>query len=267
MIPSASAIRRRILEMSFFGQSVHVPSAFSIVEIVRVLHDKYLRYPENDPNSKSRDFFVLSKGHGVMALYPILESRGWISSDDVKNYFQDGSSLPGLSEAITPGCEVNSGSLGHGLSVAAGLAWAAKLTESDQRVFCLIGDGELNEGSIWEALMFAGFHGLGNFAVIIDQNGFQAMGETSDILAVADLSGALESFGFKVRTVDGHSEQEIEESLHTESQVSSGKPLAVIARTTKGKGVSFIENENRWHYTRLDQSTFLSAIKELESRA
>jgi transketolase len=115
--------------------------------------------------------------------------------------------------------------------------------------------------------MFAGFHELGNLAVIVDQNGFQAMGETSDILAVSDLSGAFESFGFKVRTVDGHSEQEIEESLRTGSQMSSGKPLAIIARTTKGKGVSFIERENRWHYTRLDQSTFQMAIKELEPKA
>jgi transketolase len=251
--------------MSFAGQSVHVPSAFSIVELVRVLHDKHLRYPENNPDSVSRDFFVLSKGHGVMALYPILESRGWITKTDITNYFQDGSHLPGLSEASVAGCEVNSGSLGQGLSVAVGFAWSAKLTQSDQRVFCIVGDGEINEGSIWEALMFAGFHHLSNLVVIIDDNGYQAMGKTSDVLALVDLGSALAAFGFEVQTVDGHSEGSVDSAITLHRESGSLLPLALIAKTIKGKGVSFIENNNQWHYTRLNDETFSKAMKELES--
>lgn len=265
MIPSAVEIRRRVLEMSYSGQSVHVPSAFSIVEIVRVLHEKHLRYPDNNPASVGRDFFVLSKGHGVMALYPILESRGWIIKTDIDNYFQDGSSLPGLSESSVPGCEVNSGSLGQGLSVAVGFAWSAKLQESNQRAFCIVGDGELNEGSIWEALMFAGFHKLSNLVVIIDDNGYQAMGKTSEVLAPADLESALAAFGFQVQSVDGHAEDSIDLAITSHRESGSSLPLALVAKTTKGKGVSFIENNNEWHYTRLDDRTFTKAMKELES--
>lgn len=267
MIPRPDQIRKRILEMSFAGQSVHVPSAFSVVELVRVLHDKHLRYPDNNPDSVDRDFLVLSKGHGVMALYPILESRGWISSSDIDNYFQDGSHLPGLSEASVPGCEVNSGSLGQGLSVAVGFAWSAKLMQSNQKAFCIVGDGEVNEGSIWEALMFAGSHQLSNLVVIVDNNGYQAMGKTSEVLSIRDLSSALGAFGFDVQSVDGHSEKSIDSAIKSHSKSESFQPLALIANTIKGKGVSFIENNNDWHYTRLDEYTFALALSELDSRA
>jgi transketolase len=265
MIPKSVQIRIRILEMAFAGQSVHVPSAFSVVELIRVLHDNHLRYSGNDPNAADRDFFVLSKGHGVMALYPILESRGWIPKKDIDNYFKDGSHLPGLSEASVPGCEVNTGSLGQGLSVAVGLAWSARLKNSDQRVFCLVGDGEINEGSIWEAFMFAGFHKLSNLVVLIDKNGYQAMGRTSDVLEIKDLASSLESLGFFVRSIDGHSEESINATISFHRESGNSQPLAVIANTVKGKGVSFIENQNHWHYTRLDETTFAQAVQELES--
>jgi transketolase len=200
-----------------------------------------------------------------MALYPILEARGWITETDVNNYFQDGSRLPGLSEGSVPVCEVNSGSLGQGLSVAVGFAWSAKLSQSNQRTFCIVGDGEINEGSIWEALMFAGFHKLNNLVVIIDKNGYQAMGKTSDVLAIGDLGSALSAFGFEVHSIDGHSEDAINTTITSHREGRSLRPLALIANTIKGKGVSFIENQNQWHYTRLDDKTFAKAIKELES--
>jgi transketolase len=266
MIPTSLAIRKRILEMSFAGQSVHVPSAFSVVELVRVLHDKHLRYPNNDPEAAERDFFVLSKGHGVMALYPILESRGWIPESAVDGYFKDGSQLPGLSEASVPGCEVNSGSLGQGLSVAVGFAWSAKLNQSKQRTFCIVGDGEINEGPIWEALMFAGFHALNNLVVLVDKNGYQAMGKTKAILEIKDMGSVLRGFGFEVHTIDGHSEDLIDLTISSHRDGGSQKPLAVIAKTVKGKGVSFIENQNHWHYTRLNEDTFSEALKELKSK-
>jgi len=249
--------------MAFFGQSVHIPSAFSIVEIIRVLHEKYLNYPDNNPRHPLRDFLVLSKGHGVMALYPILEARGWIPGSDLDSYFSDASALPGLCEAVIPGCEANTGSLGQGLPVAVGLAMSSRILNTPQRVFCVIGDGEINEGSVWEALMYAGHHQLSNLTVIVDQNRFQAMGETSDILSVRNLESALASFGFAVKLIDGHSETALDDALAISVDTSAGIPVAIIANTTKGKGAQFMEDNNSWHYTRLDQETFDEALLQI----
>lgn len=248
--------------MAFYGQSVHIPSAFSIVELIRALHERHLRYPENNPDHPDRDFLVLSKGHGVMSLYPILEARGWIPRDAVNEYFTDGSFLPGLCEASVPGCEANTGSLGHGVSVSVGLALSALLRGTQQRVFCVVGDGELNEGSVWEALMYAGHHKLANFTLIIDKNNLQAMGKTQEILSISNLERALSAFGHRVLSINGHSEVEIHAALeHSGEHFDS--PLIVIANTVKGQGVSFMENENSWHYRRLDKQTFDESIKEL----
>ena len=255
-LPSSSEIRKRILEMAFFGQSVHIPSAFSIVEIIRVLHARHLNYPANNPRHPLRDFLVLSKGHGVMALYPILEARGWIPGLALDSYFSDASLLPGLCEAGIPGCEANTGSLGHGLPVAVGLAMSSRILETGQKVFCVIGDGELNEGSIWEALMYAGHHGLSNLTVIVDQNRFQAMGQTNQVLSVRNLEKALASFGFRVQIIDGHSETALDDALTEPLDNEAASPLVIVADTTKGKGVEFMEDNNSWHYTRLDRESF-----------
>ncbi len=264
-IPSASKIRRRILEMAFIGQSVHIPSAFSIVELVRTLHLQFLNYPDNSPRHKDRDFFVLSKGHGVMALYPILESRGWVPSSDITSYFGTASNLPGLYEASVPGCEANSGSLGQGVTVAVGLAKSALLQNTAQRVFCLVGDGELNEGSAWEAIMYAGHHKLKNFAIIIDLNEHQAMGATEDIVTMKNLVGLLTNFGFSAVSIDGHNEVQIERVIRNHLDGPEHIPLAVIARTVKGKGVSFMENNNSWHYKRLNPENYSAALLEVDS--
>jgi len=198
-----------------------------------------------------------------MALYPILEARGWIQREDLDNYFSDGSRLPGLCEAAVPGCEVNTGSLGHGIGVAVGYAFGSRMKGSEQRVFSVVGDGEMNEGSVWEALMFAGFHKLSNFTLVIDQNSFQAMGATSEILAAENLERALHSFGFEVVVINGHSELDLDNSILTHREEARPRPLAIIAKTVKGKGVSFMENVNSWHYTRLDLETYSAALKEL----
>jgi transketolase len=147
--------------------------------------------------------------------------------------------------------------------VAVGFALSAKLKESNQRAFCIVGDGEINEGSVWEALMFAGFHGLNNLVVIVDKNGYQAMGATSEVLDMGDLGSALSAFGFEVQSIDGHSEDSIDRTITSHMESGSIRPLAVIAHTIKGKGVSFIENNNQWHYTRLDDKTFALAMQEL----
>ena len=249
--------------MSYEGQSVHVPSAFSIVEIIHVLHDSVLNYPNNDPRSIERDLLVLSKGHGVMALYPLLAARGWIPGDALVNYFRNGSILPGLYEASIPGCEANTGSLGQGLGVAAGLALGASLSQTKQKVVCVSGDGELNEGSAMEALAFVGQRKLCNFALIVDLNGLQAMGKTDDIQSLDGLPLLLEGFGFEVEIVDGHSSSELLKPLMRFKSEQNSRPLAIVAKTIKGKGVSFMENRNEWHYGRLDRPTYDAAIAEL----
>lgn len=252
--------------MAFIGQSVHIPSAFSIVEVVRTLHAQFLNYPDNNPKHKDRDFFVLSKGHGVMALYPILESRGWVPSSDISSYFGPESNLPGLYEASVPGCEANTGSLGQGITVAIGMAKSAVLQNTAQRVFCLVGDGELNEGSAWEALMYGGHHKLKNFVLVIDLNEHQAMGATKDVLAMKNLAGLLTNLGYSAVSVDGHNEDQIYRVIRDHMDSPDHSPLAVIARTVKGNGVSFMENDNSWHYRRLNQENYSAALVEVESR-
>jgi transketolase len=263
VLPTANQIRRKVLKMAFDGQSVHIPSAFSIVEILRVLHESILTYPNNDPKSKDRDFLVLSKGHGVMALYGLLDARGWIPSYSLAKYFTNGSLLPGLYEASIPGCEANTGSLGQGLGVAAGLALGANLSGSEQLVVCVAGDGEMNEGAALEALAFVGQRRLSNFALVVDLNGLQAMGRTDDIQSLQGLPLVLEGLGFEVKSVDGHSQSELHRALSDFKEGHHSKPLALLAKTIKGKGVSFMEDKNEWHYGRLDQATYEAALAEL----
>jgi len=265
-LPSASHLRREILNMAYAGQSVHVPSAFSVVEIVRVLHESVIQYPNNDPDDPERDYLVLSKGHGAMALYPILAARGWIQGDALENYFADGSLLPGLTEACIPGCEANTGSLGQGITVAAGLALGAKLRGSNQRVFCIIGDGELNEGSVYEALAFAAHNQLSNMTVILDENRFQAMGKTNEILGSMNVDVFFESLGFSVFRLDGHDESALTQALASDHFIeSNANPTVIVAETVKGKGVSFMEEVNEWHYRRLSPEEHHRALEELDS--
>lgn len=255
-------IRKTVLDMAYSGSTVHIPCAFSIVEIVSSLYGKYLKLGA-DPDEQSRDYFVLSKGHGVMAVYACLKELSWLSEDDIKNYFKDGTQLKGLSDCHVPGLEVTSGSLGHGLSVAVGLALGFKLKKTSQKVYCIVGDGESNEGTIWEALLFAAHWKLDNLIVIFDCNGYQAMGSTDEVMNLGSMSKKLESFDFNTRTVNGHNTAEIETALDDLLSQKNLKPHAIIAHTIKGKGVSFMESKNHWHYTRLTNETYQNALKEL----
>lgn len=257
-------LRKTVLDMAYAGATVHIGCAFSLIELLAVLYRDHLRYPGNDPESPERDYLVLSKGHGVMAQYACMHQKGWLSSEDLARYFADGTHLKGLADSRLPGIEATTGSLGHGFSVAVGLALGARLRGTDQRVFAVVGDGELNEGPIWEGALFAAHHHLRNLILIVDENGFQAMGRTRDILRLDDLQGKLASFGFETLHVDGHSQEAIGQALATLLSSPSGAPKALIARTTKGKGVSFMEDDNRWHYTRLDEQTYRQAIAEVE---
>ena len=161
------ALRKTVLEMAYAGSTVHIACAFSIIEILAVLYRQHLRYPENDPLNANRDYFVLSKGHGVMAQYACMRELGWLPEEAFTQYFSDGSDLKGLSDSRIPGLEVTSGSLGHGFSVGVGLALGAKLRNTNQKTYALVGDGEINEGPIWEGALFAAHHQLKNFMVIV----------------------------------------------------------------------------------------------------
>jgi len=271
--PAASAVtdtrfaparlRRTVLEMAYAGSTVHIGCAFSIIELVSVLYRNHLRYPGNDPRAEGRDYLVLSKGHGVMAQYACMHELGWLNDSHIQGYFADGSELKGLSDSRVPGLEVTSGSLGHGFSVGVGIAMGLQRKSTDQKVYAIVGDGELNEGPIWEGALVAAHHRMDNLMLIIDKNGFQAMGTTDDVLALGDLSAKLTSFGFETLEIDGHDEVAIDIAIHQLWRTGVGKPKALIARTVKGKGVPFMESDNRWHYTRLDAQTYSEATNSL----
>ena len=249
--------------MAFAGSTVHIGCAFSIVEILAVLYRDHLSYPENRADHPLRDYLVLSKGHGVMAQYACLREKGWIERAELENYFGNGTRLRGLAEADIPGIEVTAGSLGHGLSVGVGLALAAKRKDGPQMCYAIVGDGEANEGTIWEALMFAAQFGLDNLIVIFDKNDFQAMGPTADIINPFDLAGKLRAFHFETMVVDGHDETELGTAIALLKSAKNGLPKAIIAQTVKGKGVSFMEGKNIWHYTRLTHETYAAATQEV----
>lgn len=258
-------LRKTVLEMAYAGNTVHIACAFSLIELLAVLYRTYLRYPENEPNSPCRDYLVLSKGHGVMAQYACMHELGWITKTDIKNYFKDGTRLKGLSDSRVQGLEVTSGSLGHGFSVGVGIAKGLKLSGKKQKVYTIVGDGELNEGAIWEGALFAAHHNLNNMLVVVDKNGFQAMGSTDDVLDLGDLESKFQSFGFDCLTVDGHDERSITQAICELFKSCSSKPKALIANTVKGKGVSFMECKNAWHYTRLSSQSYQQALDELEA--
>lgn len=260
-------LRKTVLDMAYSGSAVHIGCAFSIIEILAVLYRHHLHYPENNPNSPMRDYLVLSKGHGVMAQYACIKDLGWLHQDDFDHYFADGSHLKGLSDSHIQGLEVTSGSLGHGFSVGVGLALAAKLKKTDQKVFVLVGDGEINEGQIWEGALFAAHHQLKNFMVIVDENGFQAMGQTKEILNLSSIEKKFSSFGFDVISIDGHDESALNAAIEALIQRNPHQPKALIAKTIKGKGVPFMENNNAWHYTRLNEVSYKNALSALKKES
>lgn len=262
---NASHIRKTVLDMAYAGSTVHIGCAFSIVELLAVLYRKHLRLDKTNPQASDRDYLVLSKGHGVMAQYACLHELGWLNDHDLEQYFKDGTRLKGLADAHVPGIEATTGSLGHGMSVGVGLALGAKLKSTDQRCYILVGDGELNEGSIWEAAMFAAHFKLSNLIVIIDENGFQAMGRTDEVMNMGSIKNKFLAFGFDAIEIDGHDETAIDHAYNEMKYRHNDKPKAIVARTIKGKGVSFMENDNIWHYTRLTADSYERAVQEVTS--
>ncbi len=254
--------RKRILDLSQNTTAMHIAPAFSCLEILDAV---YFHLMDHDKPIGKEDTFLLSKGHGCMALYIILERLGILDSEQLEKYCTPDSQLGGHPDYGTPGIAASTGSLGHGLGMAVGMAYADRLKGDDRRVFALIGDGEMQEGSVWEALMMAPNLGLKNLCVFLDLNDFQGLGRTSEIhpsfYPVADKVAA---FGWEVAEVDGHDELDI---VHRFDEHSGEKPLFIIARTVKGKGVSYMENVPIWHYRSPNPAEYQQALAELAETA
>jgi len=253
-------IRKSIVKMNAKSSASHSGTALSTVDILTMLYFKIMNIDPNNPTLKSRDKFILSKGHGSSALYATLAEHGYFSKNLLDGFYVDGGQLPGhLDKDAVSGVEVSSGSLGHGLSIGVGMAIANKIDKLNNHVYVMCGDGELNEGSVWEAIMFAPHHNLNNLTMIVDYNKLQGYGKTNEVINLEPLNQKLQSFNWDVLEIDGHNYKEIEKAL---SQQTS-KPKVIIAHTIKGKGVGYMENEFVWHYKSPNNEQLKQAIKEL----
>jgi transketolase len=239
----------------------HIGSALSIADIIAVLYGGVLR--GSAPEAPDRDRFILSKGHAVLAVYAALHLKGWISGNDLDGYCADGSLLGVHPEQEVRGIDFSSGSLGHGLSVGAGAALAARLQHASRRVFVLVSDAECNEGSLWEAVMFAAHHRLANLVAIVDANEQQAFGYTKDVLALSPLAARWRAFGWDVREVDGHDPAQLTHACADEP--SGTAPRVLIAHTVFGKGVSYMERRLKWHYWPMSDDEYHLACREVDS--
>ena len=223
-------------------------SAMSLIEILRVLYDKIVKFDPKDSRSSNRDRVILSKGHGCLALYALLADKKFIKNTDLDTASKFESILGGHPESSKiPGVEVSTGALGHGFAIGVGMAIAAKLKKQKHKIYVIIGDGESNEGSIWEAALYASKYKLNNLKVLVDYNKHQSYGSTYEIMDLEPLGDKWRSFGFAVAEVDGHNVDELRASL-TALPLDPEKPSAIICHTVKGKGISFVENNMEWHH-------------------
>ncbi len=245
------------------GNRGHIGSSMSLIEILRVLFDDILKFKSNDPSWEDRDRLILSKGHGCLALYALLADKKFFNFSELDKFCHNDGMLGGHPERNKiPGVEASTGALGHGLSIGVGMALALKIRKKSSKVFVIVGDGEINEGSVWEAAMCAGNHNLENLIVMIDYNKIQSYGFTEEVADLEPLVDKWKAFNFNVIEVDGHNVEEIKSILEKKP---SKKPLAVICHTVKGKGIGFAENDPKWHHkSNLDDSEIEDMYKSLE---
>ncbi len=258
-------IRRAILDMSFRAQSAHTGGALSCVEILTALYFKIMNVDPQNPYGENRDRLVFSKAHDAKALYAVLAERGFFDKKILEGYEQNGGLLPGHSTRhCVPGVEVSAGSLGHGLSMAAGIAYAGKLEQKKFRVFAILSDGECDEGSTWEAALFAGHHGLDNLVIIVDYNKLQGYGFTKDVLNLEPFAAKWQAFGWQAREIDGHNFSEIIGAFQ-KVPFQKGRPSVVIAHTVKGLGgVPVHVNQISSQYKPPNEAETATAIAKLE---
>ncbi len=262
----AAYIRRHIVNMTHLGGSSHVGSGLSIADILAVLYGEVLNIDPDDPKYENRDRFILSKGHAGAAVYAALAEVGFFNKDKLKEHYQNGSVLSGhVSHKGVPGVELSTGSLGHGLGVAAGMALSGKLRNKDHKVFALLSDGECDEGSNWEAILFSSHHKLANLIAIIDYNKIQSLDTTENTLALEPFADKFKAFGWNVLEADGHKHDELV-SAFTKIYEQHDSPSVLICHTIKGKGVSFMENSVLWHYRSPQNEEYENAKKELDNK-
>lgn len=253
-------IRRIVIEQSKRANVGHIGSSLSVADILGTLYSGVLQGA--GPDDPERERFVLSKGHASLALYAALHETGVIDGDELASFCADGSRLGTHPDHVLPGVDFSTGSLGHGLSIAAGSALAGRLAGSERRTFVLMSDAECNEGSVWEAVMFAAHHKLGNLVTIVDVNGQQALGYTRDVIDLSPLDERWRAFGWDVHTVDGHDCGALYGALDGLS-AGPGRPHVVLAQTVFGRGVSYMEREIEWHYLPMDDIQYARALADL----
>ncbi|MEY8241382.1 MAG: transketolase [Cycloclasticus sp.] len=256
----ARSIRQSAIEMTSSGGSSHIGSVLSMADLLSVLFGEWLDFDPQEPKKESRDRFILSKGHAGAGVYAALAHSGFFDVEMLKQHYQNGSLFSGhVSHKGVPGVEFSTGSLGHGLPVAAGMSFALK-QGSQSRVVCLLGDGECDEGSNWEAALFAAHHGLSNLTAIVDYNKLQSIRSVNETLRLEPFREKWEAFGWFVCEIDGHNHDEILKALEADS---GSKPKIILAHTIKGKGVSFMENSVLWHYRSPQGEEKASALEEV----
>ena len=263
----ANEVRKGIIEGVHSAKAGHPGGSLSAADMFTFLYFEEMNIDPKDPKKADRDRFVLSKGHTAPGLYSTLANRGYFPVEDLKTLRHLGSYLQGhpcMQE--TPGVDMSSGSLGQGISAAVGMALAAKLDGASYRVFTLLGDGEIQEGQVWEASMFAGAKGLDNLVVIVDNNGLQIDGKVEDVCSVYPIADKFKAFNFETVEIDGHDFSEIREAFQTARQ-TKGKPTAIIMKTVKGKGVSFMENQAGWHGKAPNDEEYAIAMADLDKIA
>ena len=243
----AAQFRARAVELSHAAGAAHLASSLSCIDIVAVLYHSVLRLDPRNPKWEDRDRFILSKGHAATALYAALAYKGFITDDDLKTYGKAGSLLEEHPSPKLPGVEAATGSLGHGLPCGCGISLAGRIKGQKYRTFVLMSDGECNEGSVWEASLFAAANQLGNLCAFVDFNKWQATGRSQEVLALDPLAEKFKSFGWNVHEIDGHDHQQILNAVKGVS-LDSSRPTMVVSHTIKGKGISFMEDDNNWHY-------------------
>ena len=261
----ARQIRRLILDHSYRAGVGHIGSALSIADIVAALYGGVLHIAK--PGDPERDRFVLSKGHAALALYAALHLKGWVTAEQLETYCGDGTTLGVHPEAVLAGVDFASGSLGHGLSMGAGAALAARLQGLSRRAFVLVSDAECNEGSLWEAAMFAAHHKLSNLVAVVDVNGQQALGYTRDVVDLSPLAERWRAFGWHADELDaqGDDAEARLSSVLSKAGGGSGPPCAVVVRTVFGKGVSFMQSQIKWHYWPMSEEQYRQAAEEVDA--
>lgn len=261
---AANQLRKGILEEVYSAQSGHPGGALSIADVMAYLYQEELRVDVKNPKWEDRDRLVLSKGHVCPALYAALAQKGFFPWEELKTFRKTGSRLQGHPDLNKiPGVDFSAGSLGQGVSAAAGIALGGKINKKDYRVYAILGDGELQEGEVWESAMFSAHYKLDNLCYIIDNNGLQIDGDIRDVCSPYPIDEKFAAFGFEVITVDGHDFDQIEAAIQ-KAKTIKGKPAAIIARTTKGKGVSFMEGQAAWHGSAPNKEQYEIAVADLE---